>query len=521
MNFLESIKQINNYTYTENGATALKSTNSAVLDAFGMLGTYGKSHYLNESFDIVLDIFYKAWVEDKQLAIKLLFYMRDIRGGQGCRTLFRIIVTSLANTNPEYVINNLDNFLFYGRGDDLLCLLDTPIKEEVIKYIEEVLYEDMTSVKSGGSCSLLAKWLPSENASSKTTKYYARILIEGLKTTPSKYRKMLSTLRKHITIVETLMSQNKWGQIDFEKLPSRAAMLYSNAFYKHVKDNYIEYLKNLASGNSKVNAGALFPVDIIHKVFMNYYGYSTKDKILYSAMWDALPNYFEEAGKDETGICVVDTSGSMYGTPFEVAVSLGMYCADKAKGPFKNHFITFSNKPQLQEIKGENIYEKVHCLYRADWGMNTNLEAVFDLILESAIRANLSQEDIPNKLYIISDMQFDAATTIKNEGTFMDNMSAKFEEYGYTMPAIVYWNVRTSDCGMFQSTKDGINCCMVSGYSPSLFKSVLLGTEYEEVVNKDGSVSTKVKLDPMTIMLNTLNDERYDKVWTGEVTNIE
>lgn len=537
MNFLDGLKKVNNYTVTENGAVAYKSTGNAMLDAFGTLGSYNRLTFDEEySINYVLEKFYKAWSEDRTLAMKLLFYLRDIRGGQGCRTLFRVIMITLANYYPEYVINNFDNFLLYGRGDDLLYLLDTPIEKDVIEYIGQVLSEDIISVGNGGTCSLLAKWLPSENASSKQTKYFANKLIKGLDMKPSEYRRVLSKLRKAINIVETQMSQNRWEEIDFEKLPSKASMLYSNAFFNHVKEAYTEYLNKLALGNSKINAGTLVPVDIIHKIFNGgYYPIekSKKDIILYDALWKALPNYFEEAGKDETGICVVDTSGSMLGTPMEVAISLGLYCADKAKGPFKNHFITFSHKPELQEIKGSNIFEKVSNMSRAGWDMNTNLEAVFELILKTAVKNNLSQDELPNKLYIISDMQFDDCAVNNNyEPTywweekrnvnsnktlsFMESMRDRYAEYGYVLPAIVFWNVRTSNCGMFQQTIRDEQCCFVSGYSPSLFKAVLLGTEYSEEINERGEEITRIKLDPMTIMLNTLNNERYNKVWVGE-----
>ena len=231
-------------------------------------------------------------------------------------------------------------------------------------------------------------------------------------------------------------------------------------------------------------------------------------------MWNALPNYLE--GLNETGICVVDTSGSMYGTPLEVALSLGIYCADKCNGPFKNHFLTFSSRPHLQEIVGETIVDKVANMERAGWEMNTNIEAVFNLILDTAIRNNLKQEDLPSKLYIISDMQFDTCIHVderhKFSGTFMDAMESKFAEHGYILPAIVYWNVRASNCGMFQKKFGDHNCCMVSGYSPSLFKSVIEGTDYIEEQKEDGTKITKQVIDPMTVMERTLNNERYDRV---------
>ena len=248
-------------------------------------------------------------------------------------------------------------------------------------------------------------------------------------------------------------------------------------------------MRDVANDKAKVNAGALFPVDIVHKVFERR-TIPQKDRILYGAMWKALPNYC--ADKDETGICVVDTSGSMGGQPIEVAISLGMYCADKCRGPFKNHFITFSNRPELQEVYGADIVEKVHNLERAGWDMNTNLEAVFDLILTTAKAHRLSKKDMPKKLYIISDMQFDEANSEggwasprRPRSTFMEAMNKKYQRAGYEMPVIVYWNVRASKCGMFQQTFEGRQCCMVSGYSPSLFKSIIEGTTYEEYETKD------------------------------------
>lgn len=507
--FLEEVKEIQNYTFTENGAVALKSTGNAMLDAFGTLGAMKDS-----SVQDILRTFDRAFAEDPAMAMKLLFYIRDIRGGQGMRRVFRVIISHLALTHPGLVVANLENILFFGRGDDYLCLLDTPVKDEVIKYIHTVIKDDLQLIEYGHPCSLLGKWLPSENASSLETKRYAKELIKGMGMTPRKYRTTLSLLRKNIGIVESYMSQNEWDKIAFSKVPSRAAMIYSDAFQKHCLDEYIEYLKEVAAGNAKINAGALFPVDIVHKVFsLPYTTAALKDMYLLEGMWKALPNYFE--GLDETGICVVDTSGSMYSTPMEVALSLGIYCADKCKGPFKDHFFTFSSKPTLQEIVGDTIVDKVKNMQRSDWGMDTNLEAVFELILDTAVKNHLKQEEIPAKLYIISDMQFNSCVRVGGDrmsGTFMDEMERRFAEQGYTLPAIVYWNVRASQCGMFQQKFGDHNCCMVSGYSPSLFKAVIEGTEYVEETKVDGTTVTKQVIDPITVMNTTLNNPRYDRV---------
>lgn len=505
--FLQETEKALNYTTTENGAIALNSTLNPVLDAFGTLGAM-----MNSPEEQIIETFSKAYSSDKELAMRLLFYIRDIRGGQGMRRVFRTIITYLANLEPENVIKNLDNILFYGRGDDLLCLLDTnpKVKFAVIEFIRETLKEDLQAVQEGGSCSLLAKWLPSENSTSEVTKRYARIITKGLGIKPKQYRKLLSTLRKEIGIVENYMSNNEWDKIKFDKLPAKASMIYSDAFKRHCLVVYTEYLKELAAGNAKINAGSLFPVDIVNKAFTKTYQSSLKDRYLLEGMWKALPNYFE--GKEETGICVVDVSGSMTGTPIQVAISLGLYCADKCKGPYKDHFFTFSSHPKLVKVEGSDIIEKVRNTLDADWGMTTDIEKVFDTILEVAVKNNLEQSEIPNKLYIISDMQFNGATRHVDKETFMQSMRNKFTEAGYEMPAIVYWNVRASDCGMFQDTVGSENVCMVSGYSPSLFKAVIEGTEYVEEKSATGETITKQKIDPMNVMLTTLNNERYDRV---------
>lgn len=522
-NFIEDLKNELNFTTTENGAGALRSTKSALLDAFGSLGAMRFAPDTQ-----VIDTFAKAFREDPAMAMRLLFYIRDIRGGQGARNTFRVIAKWLAYNHPDYVVNNLDNFLFFGRGDDVLCLLDTPIKNQVIKWLFSVLMSDVAKMRVGEPCSLLAKWMPSENTSSRKTKELARTLIKKWGVSASWYRHTLVKLRKYIKVVEQKMSARNWTEINYESVPAKAAMRYSGAFEKHDREGYYKYLMDVVAGDKKINAASLFPVDIVHRARHLPSNAPTREKVVLDAMWEALPNYLE--GKEETGICVVDTSGSMCGTPIEVAISLGMYCADKCRGPFKGHFITFSNRPELIEIKGDHIVEKVKNISNANWNMNTNLEAVFDLLLTTAKRNRTRKEDMPQKLYIISDMQFDEArgadggyywhSNFTPRTTFMATMRDKYAMAGYDMPTIVYWNVRASKCGMFQDTFEGQNCCMVSGYSASLFKSIIEGTTYEEevVIDKvtgEKKVVTKATVDPITVMMTTLMNERYDRVWVG------
>ena len=526
---LEAIEDEQNFTETENGAGAYKSTLSACLDAFGALGAarrWGEED--------IAEMYSKAFSEDPVLAIRMAFYFRDVREGQGERRVFHIILRWLAEHAPEYVENNLANILHYGYGKDYLCLFDTSLEKQAIDYIDRQLSADWLAHMAGKPISLLAKWLPSENSHSKQTRYYARKICAQINMRPSRYRKVLAALRNYIGVIETKMSARDWDQIDYERVPSKAGLLYGDAFFRHDEDRYVKYLTDAALGKVKMNAGALFPVDIVGGVIKKFNNHNRKDVFLYDTMWKNLKNYFE--GREETGICVVDTSGSMAGEPMNVAISLGMYCADKCRGPFQGNFITFSSNPEMQKITGVDIFEKVRNISRSNWQMNTDLEAVFDLILNTAKNAGCKQEDMPSKLYIISDMQFDEARgdgdysefnffaghyerKTRTKKTFMQSMKAKYENAGYTMPAIVYWNVRASECGMFQETFEGENCCMVSGYSPSLFEAVMNGTVYveEEVVKEDGTVEKRetAYIDPMTMMIKTLTSPRYDLLWDG------
>jgi hypothetical protein len=522
MDFWQRLKETDNFTETENGAGAYKSTLNACLDAFGSLGAMRKSDDTT-----IVSTFEKAFNEDKVLAMRMLFWLRDIRGGIGERRAFRLILKWLAERHPEYVLNNLSNILEYGRGDDYLCLLDTQLRNEVADFLKKAVERDLRKIPFQ-SISLLGKWLPSINTSSKETKRYANILAKAWGWSPRRYRRTLSALRLVLDVTERTMSEGKWTNIDYEKVPAKAAMNYSDAFFKHDEVGYSRYLIDVANGNAKVKSKTLFPVDIVHKIMSARKRITGKDIILYNALWDSLPNYFEKS-PDESSICVVDVSGSMSGEPMEVAISLGMYCADKCHGPFHNKFITFSDNPRLVEVRGKDLYEKVYNVKNADWGNSTNIEAVFNLILATAVQNHCKQEDLPSKLYIISDMQFNDAThggyydwrrgkmVHSKPMTFMQQMRQRYADAGYEMPALVYWNVRASQCGMFQETIDGENIAMVSGYSAKLFESVIEGTTYEETVNERGETVTKQKIDPMTVMLTTLGNERYDKVWTGRV----
>lgn len=474
---LEGLKNASNYTLTENGALTHKTTNSALLDMFAMGGAYRSR---TES-DCVL-LFKEAYVENPEYALKCLFYLRDARGGQGERRFFHVCMKWLANYNPEAVKRNLPYFAEMGRWDDLYCLVGTMVEKDMFALIKKQLTDDLRSATP----SLLGKWLKGENCSSKESKTLGNLTRNYLELSPREYRKMLSCLRERIRIVERLMSENRWEEIDFSKLPSKAGLLYRNAFErrKEIAEKYKEFARNKSS---TVNAGTLYPYEVVEKA-INLMGNSRwlkssvalddTQRLMINKYWDNMRDYFE--GSKLNALCMVDTSSSMLTLPMTVAISLGLYCAERAKGPFANHYISFSREPRLVECKGVDFCDKVHRIVRANLCENTNIEKAFDMVLKTAIQNHVAQEDLPEHIIVISDQEFDQGTyDRKDTNTLMESICQKWEAMGYRMPNLVFWNVdaRNNNIPML-----GSRVSFVSGFSPVIFKIVASGKTGEELM---------------------------------------
>lgn len=486
--FLHEMKAATNYTNTENGALTHRSTLNKVLDMFALGGSYRKR---SNSDCIVL--FQDAYNVDKTLAVKCLFYLRDARGGQGERRFFRVCFNWLCQNYPDHARQLVNEIPTFGRYDDMLFATEnTSVFECALNLVKEQLALDVQCKTP----SLLAKWLPSENASSITTKRMATKVRQSLNMTNRQYRKTLSILRQRINVLERLMSSNQWDKIEFDKIPSRAGFIYRNAFARRdvIAKQYEAFAK---SAETKVNAKVLYPHEIAHQAFNCRTQPGSVDREMIQKYWDNLPNYY--GSREENGLAVVDVSGSMYGTPLEVAVSLGAYVAEKAHGPFANHFVTFSARPQLVEFSGVDITDKFKRAENADWGMNTNIAAVFDLLLNTALCTGAKKEDMPTRLYIFSDMEFDYAATgsrgtplNKNHmDTLLESIKNKWQQAGYELPQVVFWNL---DARNNNIPAIGPGFSYVSGFSPSMIETILSG--------KDG----------IDLMLEKLLSDRYKSI---------
>ena len=503
---LNGMKQANNYTITENGALTHKSTMDDLLDLFAM----GAAYRTRSDEDVIL-LFKNAFAADPVYALKCLFYIRDIRGGQGERRFFRVATKWLATYNTEAMKPNLIHVPEFGRWDDLFVFIGTPLETDALNIIKHQLALDAQCKTP----SLLAKWMPSENTSSAKTRKTATTVRKFLGMTPKQYRKVLSALRARINVLERLMSEGRWDEIEFDKIPSKAGLKYKNAFARHdierMKKNpevksYADFAKDTTT---KVNAKDLYPYEVVAKaaeVMGCSYSYWNRsngpksmdntDRLMVNKYWENLADYFN--GKSFNGLAVVDTSGSMWGTdasaPINVAISLGMYCAEKAKGPFAGHYVSFSSRPQLIAVEGADFCDKVARIWRTNLCENTNIEATFDMLLNTAIANKCSQDDLPQNIIVISDMEFDAGTTCRRYGqnpkTLMEGIREKWARAGYRMPHLIYWNVQARQ----NNIPEDIGCGLVSyvsGMSPSIFEQIMSG---------------KTGID---LMMEKLNSERY------------
>ena len=489
--FLNGMKEANNFTYTENGALTHKSTMNAVLDLFAM-----GAAYRSRSDEDCIMLFKNAFEENPVYALKCLFYIRDIRGGQGERRFFRVITKWLASAETEAMKRNLIHVPEFGRWDDLFVFLGTPLQKDALDIVKHQLALDVQCKTP----SLLAKWMPSENTSSKKTRANAAVVRKYLEMTSKQYRKTLSILRDRINVLERLMSEGRWDEIEFDKIPSKAGLKYKNAFARHdierMKKNpevksYADFAKDTTT---KVNAKDLYPYEVVAKATeimgRDYWSrravpaMDNTDRLMVNKYWENLTDYFN--GKSLNALAVVDTSGSMTGNnadaPINVAISLGLYCAERAKGPFAGHYVSFSSRPQLIRTEGADFCDKVKRIYSTNLCENTNIEATFDMLLNTAIANHCSQDDLPQNIIVISDMEFDQGTghgygygrQSWNPKTLMESIRNKWASHGYRLPHLIYWN-----CDARQNNiPEDIGCGLVSyvsGMSPSIFETIMSG----------------------------------------------
>ena len=482
---LNFLKNIAGRTFTENGAVTLRTSGNECLDLFATIGALR-----NAAEDEIAARFLRAYTENPDLAMKLLFYARDIRGGLGERRVFRVLLTWLAQNEPGVLRRNLPYVAEYGRWDDALVLLDTPLRVDAVLLLRAQFEADMDALQRGGQVSLLGKWLPSVNAHSANAVRQARVLARAFGMTEARYRKALSQLRQAIRILENNLRERDYT-FDYAAQPSRAMFKYRRAFLRNDEARYVAFMERVMKGEAAVHTAGLMPYDIVQAAYRADPG----DRAALNATWNAL----EDFTGDENALVVADGSGSMYcGQPMAAAVaqSLAIYFAQRNRGAFHNHFITFSMTPQLVEIKGADIVEQVRYCRTFNECANTNLQAVFELILEAAVRNRLPQRELPSTLYIVSDMEFDFCAKDASMTNF-ERARALYRQHGYRLPRVVFWNVQ-SRSRQQPVSMNAQGVALVSGCTPRIFSQVMSG-----------------EMDPMRNMLSVLLSDRYAAIGAG------
>lgn len=469
MKFVDALRQEDQLT--ENGMTTSSTSLNACVDLFFNIGAMRgqDKHRLISNFS-------KAFIEDSTRALKILFWSRDVREGAGERQIFRDILTYLA-ANQTVALHRVIHLIpEFGRWDDLLVLVGTSVEGEVFTLIQQALKDQ------NGLC---AKWMPRKGV-------IAEKLRKHLQISPKEYRKTLVELTN---VVETQMCTGQWSEIEFGKLPSVASARYQKAFGRRTPETYGAYIKALEAGEEKINAGAVYPYDVVKSL-------KNGNAEVANEQWKALPNWMENIEAGDMILPVVDVSGSMAcpagGNPnvtcMDVAISLGLYISERNQGPFKDAFITFHERPELQVLSG-SLNDRYTQLSRAPWDMNTNLESVFKLVLNQATKHKLAEVEMPSKILILSDMEFDAAIDVGGEDwnpNAHQMIQKMYEKAGYKMPQIVFWNIQSRNGGVPVSF-DQQGTALVSGFSPAIMKSLLGG----------------VIESPQQIMDKTILSERY------------
>jgi hypothetical protein len=493
----------NGLVETNNGALAHASSGSEVLNVFGLAGAMR-----NANEKEINTLIHKAWQDDRDLALRVFFYLGDIRGGQGERRFLKQAINYLIKNDPKIAEKIISLIPEYSRWDLVYEFEGTALEKEMFQEISKQFKDDMNSLSKGESVSLLGKWLKSINTDSDESRRLGRKTAEALGLTIPKYRKSLSKLRAVIDVVEKKMCAKDWEEIDFNKVPGHAFKKYRHAWTKHVPEKLEGYIKRVETGEIKMKSSVLYPYHIVQ----NSYSAKTDAEIKTAELqWRDLPNYLE--GTTDFIIPVIDTSGSMTSligdgslTAILVAKSIGLYVSERLSGPFKDHYITFSNRPILGKFTGNTLAQKIENMQSIV--ENTNIEAVFDIILRTALTNQTPANEMPTKILILSDMEFDSCVSMNSTQTsgwygsgaasksqlktLFQTMKSKFEQAGYELPDIVFWNLN-SDGKKFPVSQHETGAALVSGFSPSVLKSVLSGKG----------------LTPMEIMMAVLDNPRY------------
>ena len=482
MHFADAARESGKWTRTENDAVALNGTGDALLDLFGTIGALREAEEAR-----IARLFAEAYRENPLLAVKIAFYGRDARGGLGERRTFRVLMRHMAEYHPEALRPNLDLVGLYGRWDDLYALVGTTLEADMWAAMKRQFEADRAALADEkGAVSLLAKWIKTADSSSAATRKLGILTALKLGYRVYEFKRLVRAMRRRLGVIEALMSAGRWEEIRYSAVPSRAMLLYRQAFLRHDEERYRAFIDRAVKGEERIHADTLFPYDLVEKIWPEQWNAPREDKAV-EAQWRQLPDYVRPGAN---ALVIADTSGSMQGRPMATSVGLAIYFAERNSGAYHNMWMSFSRNPRIHLLKGETLAQKIAGLNMDDWDQNTNLRAAFEKVLAIAMKHHVPPEDMPKSLIVISDMEIDRCGD--RDWTFHEQMAARFRELGYELPNVIFWNVNSRhDVFHADAKRRGVQ--LVSGQSAAVFRQVM----------------DCVGLTPVETMIKILGSERY------------
>ncbi|KAF0716977.1 Aste57867_2563 [Aphanomyces stellatus] len=495
MSFATAAKEVavQKMTTTWNGAVSHATTTSGRVDLY-----YSVLRGTPEAR--VAELMTASYKEDALHTLKLVAYLRDIRGGKGERLVARHAIKWLALHHPEELKHNLQHYVAeYGRFDDLLALVETPVEAFALTVYAEQLKKDLAALEAQKPVSLCAKWVPSEKKAADKKARVNLKLAKTMKISAAELRKTyLAPLRASLKLLESFMCAKDWDGIDLNMVPSVAMHIHGkpkHAFERHLADKFATWKDGLKSGKTKVNAAVLHPHQVVQQYFSGW-SITTEVNELVEAQWRVMVQNGRDLGTLSRTLVMSDVSGSMYspnGVPMAVSIALGILISELVLDEFKGLVMTFETTPRFHTVVGETLLQKVLSLASAPWGGSTNFIAALRLILSTAKAKQIARDQMPEKLIVVSDMQFNVAGSLSE--TNFQVLKREFTDAGFDVPHLIFWNVngRTTDAPTLSTEA---NVSLLSGFSPAVLKAALTGEQ----------------LTPFQTMLNAILDARYDLI---------
>lgn len=453
--------------------------------------------------DALAKLLNEAWQVDNLYTMRLIFHLRDCRGGKGEKRLFRLCCLWLLQNHPEALELNMNQIPEFGSIKDFFNIfLGTVYENNMLERVADQLKKDLGNLKNNEGVSLAAKYAPTENHAFDKKFHTVSKLCKLLNVTKVQYRKeYLVPLRSKLNIVEHYLCNNEWDKVCYSNVPSIANVMYRNAFIKHDGERYRQHCKDVTNDEAKINTGVLSSYQIVEQYMtLHHTGFGIKIKEYdetIEAQWNSFITRVKENWSGVNILPIVDLSGSMFSNKVaHIAIALGLVASNLNSSPeYNGKWITFSHAPVIETLNGNTLHSQLESMSKSHIGLSTSLSSTFELLLNNAKSQSLAKEQMPQVLLILSDMQFNSIDNSASS-TNWDHINSLYANEGYTRPTIIFWNLHGSTIDFPVPSANIKNCILLSGFNDSLFNAISNG----ECPN------------PRKIVDEIINSERYSKI---------